>query len=216
MNKLLSWISATLLVAAVPVVAMAFGEPEKKEAPAAAATAGAEVGKPAPDFALKDSEGKEHKLADLKGKIVVLEWTNHECPYVVRHQKTHKTMQKTAEKLAKDNVVWLAINSSHFAAEKIDAINTWRKDNGVTYPILIDAAGTTGKAYGAKTTPHMFVIDAKGILAYAGAIDDDNDDSKKEDKNYVEEAVTALVKGSAVPTATTKAYGCSVKYKEGK
>ncbi len=207
MRKLLSWASATLLVAAIPVCALAMQDEGKAEK-----AAGAEVGKPAPDFTLKDANGTEHKLSSLKGKIVVLEWTNHECPYVVRHQKNDKTMQKLADKFKKDNVVWLAINSSHFAQEKLESIQKWQKDNEVAYPILIDASGATGKAYGAKTTPHMFVIDAKGVLAYAGAIDDNPDGAKKEAKNFVEEAVAALLKDSTVATPSTKPYGCSVKY----
>jgi peroxiredoxin len=208
MRKLLSWASATLLVAAIPVCALAMQDEGKKVEKAA----GAEVGKPAPDFTLTDTAGTEHKLSSLKGKIVVLEWTNHECPYVVRHQKNDKTMQKLADKYKQQNVVWLAINSSHFAKDKLEAIQKWQKDNDVTFPILIDETGATGKAYGAKTTPHMFVIDAKGTLAYAGAIDDNPDGTKKEAKNYVEEAITALLKDSTVATTTTKPYGCSVKY----
>lgn len=214
MTKLLSWVSAAMLLAAIPV--MAFGEDPKEAKKGAPTATGAEVGKPAPEFTLKDTEGKEHKLSSYKGKIVVVQWTNHQCPFIVRHEKTDKTMQNTAAKLAKDNVVWLAIDSTPTAEEKLADIKTWRKDNGISFPTLLDASGTVGKLFGAKTTPHMFVIDAKGVLAYAGAIDDDNEGTKKDDKNYVEEAVSALVKGSAVATPTTKSYGCSIKYKEGK
>ena len=111
-------------------------------------------------------------------------------------------------------VVWLAIDSSHFAGEKVADIKSWSAKNEVSYPILLDADGKVGHAYAAKTTPHMFVIDAKGLLAYSGALDNNAYGDKEEGvRNYVEEAVTALLKGSTVATATTKPYGCSVKYK---
>ncbi len=173
----------------------------------------AEVGKPAPDFVLKDLDGNEHKLSDLKGKIVVLEWTNHECPYVVRHESRAKTMQNTAQKFADSGVVWLAVNSSHFAEQKADQLRKWIKDNEINYPILLDAEGKVGRMYQAKTTPHMFVIDRMGVLVYAGAIDDDPQGQKDTPRNFVEEAVQSLLNNSTVAVATTKPYGCNVKYK---
>ena len=174
----------------------------------------AEVGKPAPDFALKDLDGKEHKLSDLKGRIVVLEWTNQECPYVRRHQDGPKTMQKTLEKFKDKGVSWLAINSSYFCEEKAEDIRKWVEKVALASPVLLDAAGKVGRAYGARSTPHMFVIDKKGVLRYAGAIDDDPDGTKDNKRNYVEEVVEALLSGSTVAVSTTKAYGCSVKYKK--
>jgi len=172
-----------------------------------------EIGKPAPDFALKDVDGKEYKLADFKDKVVVLEWTNYQCPVVNGYHK-NKSMRNTLGKFEDKPVAWLAIDSSHFCAEKVDDIKKWSKEIDVEYPILLDAPGQVGHQYGAKTTPHMFVIDQKGVLAYSGALDDDPTGDKDNKRNYVEEAVTALLDGSAVATARTKPVGCSVKYKQ--
>ncbi|RJP32652.1 MAG: thioredoxin family protein [Phycisphaerales bacterium] len=174
-----------------------------------------EIGKPAPDFTLKDLDGKEHKLADLKGKIVVLEWTNHSCPVVQYHQNKARTMQATYDRFKSKGVVWLAIDSSYFCAEQRGEIGAWKKDNKIEYPILLDADGKVGRAYGAKTTPHMYVLDKNGHLAYAGAIDSDPKMSgSDETKNYVADAVDALMKGSTIATTWTDSYGCSVKFKK--
>ncbi len=177
------------------------------------AHAKAEVGKPAPDFALKDTEGKEHKLSDLKGKVVVLEWTNHTCPFVKRVQG-EKLAQGVFATFKDKPVVWLAIDSSNFCADKADDIRAWIKKHEVTYPILLDAPGKVGQMYGAKSTPHMFVIDQKGNLAYSGAFDDNPHGDKETPRNYIAETVSALLNGSAVPVAKTKPYGCGVKYKK--
>jgi len=184
-------------------------EPAAKPADKPAAAAGAEIGKPAPDFALKDVNGKDVKLADFKGKIVVLEWSNPACPFCQRHAK-NKTAEKTLANFKDKPVAWVNIDST--ATAKADDIKAFIKDNGLTAPYLMDSNGATGKAYGAKTTPHVFVIDAKGNLAYSGAMDDDADGKKEKAKNYVQEAIDALVKGSAVATATSTPYGCPVKY----
>jgi peroxiredoxin len=192
-------------------------EPKKETKPAAqpaeevTAAGGAEVGKPAPAFALKDTEGKEHKLADLKGKVVVLEWSNHQCPFCKRHAKNH-TAETVLKKFEGKPVVWIGIDSSNFAAEKTSDIAKFRTENKIGYPILIDNSGTTGKAYGAKTTPHMFVIDQKGTVIYNGAIDDDPTGTKDNARSYVAEAIEAALAGTAVPTPKTDPYGCSVKY----
>jgi len=181
--------------------------------PMAAAGTGAQIGKPAPEFALKDTTGKEVKLSSFKGKVVVLEWINHECPVVNRVYGANVTAN-TIAKFKGQPVQWIGIDSSNFAEEKKANITKWATDKKIDFPILLDAAGTVGKQFGAKTTPHMFVIDKEGILAYAGAIDNNPDGSKKDGvRNYVEEAVSALLKGSTVATATTDPYGCSVKYK---
>jgi|CXWL01.1.fsa_nt_gi peroxiredoxin len=190
--------------------------PEAKAAPevkatAAAAPAGAAIGKPAPDFALKDVTGKDVKLADSKGKIVVLVWGNADCPAFGRVAKG-KILDKTFAGLKDKNVVWYTIDSS--ATATADNAKKFAADNAVPGAYLLDPTGATGKAYGAKTTPHAFVIDAKGNLAYMGALDDDAQGGKEKVRNYVTEAVEALVKGSAVATATTDPYGCSVKYKQ--
>ncbi len=185
------------------------GEKAEGNAGEKAETMAAKIGAPAPAFTLKDEAGKEHKLADYKGKIVVLEWTCATCPYVERHYKA-KTMAKTHEAVGKDDVVWLAIDSTKTV--KAEANAEWKAKEGFAYPVLTDASGAVGKLYGAKTTPHMYVIDAKGNLAYSGAIDDDVRGKNEKAKNYVIETVNALKKGEKVPASETKPYGCSVKY----
>lgn len=179
---------------------------EKAEEVATAA-----VGKPAPDFELTDESGKTHKLSDYKGKIVVLEWTNPDCPYVERHYQ-NDTMQKTLEKAGSDKIAWFAVDSSNFV--KPEDSKKWKEEEGFTYPVLQDPSGEVGKQYAAKTTPHMFVIDAEGVVAYSGAIDNDDRGKMKpaERTNYVEQAVGSLVEGKEVETSETKPYGCSVKY----
>lgn len=173
----------------------------------------AELGKPAPDFTLTDADGKEHKLFGLRGKVVVLEWTNHKCPFVNRHHDSG-LIAKTPAKFEGKNVAWLAIDSTLSCEKDRERISAWAKEHKLPYPVLLDAAGEVGHIYGAKTTPHIFIIDQKGILAYMGAPDDDGDGTKDNPRNYIEEAVTSLLSGSAVATARTKSYGCSVKYKK--
>jgi peroxiredoxin len=169
------------------------------------------VGDAAPAFKLKDDAGKEHSLEQYKGKVVVLEWTNPECPFVQRHYQAD-TMQKTQAGFDSKKVVWLTVDSSaHHNAESAAA---FKKAEGVKNPVLLDTDGTVGKLYGAKTTPHMYVIDEKGVLRYAGAIDDDpRGKAEKTPTNYVKTAVDALLGGKPVPTPSTTPYGCSVKYK---
>lgn len=185
---------------------------------AAPAMAAPEIGKPAPEFTAKDSNGKDVKLADFKGKTVVLEWTNPECPYVVKHYDS-KNMQKLQQDITAKDVVWLSINSGaegkqgHLTGA---AANDYIKEKGAKQTAyLLDPKGDIGKAYDAKTTPHMFVIDKNGTLVYDGAIDD-NDSANKEDaataKNYVTAAIDALTAGKPVETSKTKPYGCGVKY----
>jgi len=184
-------------------------EPAKPAAPAGAATAVA-IGKPAPDFKLKDVNGKEQTLASYKGKVVVLEWSNSACPVCQRHAKGG-TVAKVMGNFKDKPVVWVNIDST--ADAKVEDGKKFATDNKLaTY--LMDPTGATGKAYGAKTTPHCFVIDKDGKLAYMGAIDDDKDGTKGDKaKNYVKEAIDAVLKGSTVATATTDPYGCPVKYK---
>lgn len=185
---------------------------------AAPAVAGVEAGAAAPDFTATDVNGNEVTLSALKGKTVVLEWTNHQCPFVVKHYDTGN-MQKL-QKAANDNgVVWISIVSSaegrqgHVSAEEAKKIAS---DAGAvpTHKIL-DASGEIGQAYGAKTTPHMFVINAEGNVVYAGAIDDNPSPRKstvEDAKNYVTAALEALAAGKDVETTSTQPYGCSVKY----
>lgn len=184
--------------------------PANAEAPKAAPAAPAPLalGAPAPDFTLTDSTGKSVKLSDLKGKTVVLEWTNPGCPFVKRHAQAG-TMKKLAE-AAGDKVVWLAIDSSHFA--KPEEHEKWRAENKLGYAFLGDPDGKVGQAYGARTTPHMFVVDPKGALAFRGPIDDDPHGDKPTPRNYVGEALAALAGGKAPAVAEAEPYGCSVKY----
>jgi peroxiredoxin len=167
----------------------------------------------APDFTLANYDGKEVKLADLKGKIVVLEWFNYECPFVKYHYEKAATMKDLAAKYKDKNVVWLAINStSHLDTAKN---KEFAEQHEIPYPILDDRAGTVGRAYGAKTTPHIFIIDKEGNIAYNGAIDNAPLGKVADgDKliNYAEQALDELTAGKPVTTATTKPYGCTVKY----
>jgi peroxiredoxin len=169
----------------------------------------AQIGKPAPDFTLTDEAGTEHKLSQYKGKIVVLEWTNPGCPYVVRHYDK-KTMATTFEKSGSDDVVWLTVDSTKSVTA--DEAKKWKEKEGFPYPVLLDASGATGKVYGAKTTPHMYVIDKDGNLQYNGAIDDDPKGSNENPRNYVHEAIQALKDGKNPEVPATDPYGCSVKY----
>ncbi len=181
-------------------------------------TAPSVVGKAAPEFTLKDLDGKNVKLSSFKGKVVVLEWFNPGCPYV-KKSHTVGSLIDTAKKHTAKGVVWLAINSGavgkqgHEPRMNAEAAKTW----AMTHPILRDVDGAVGKAYGATNTPHMFVIDKKGVVAYAGAIDNSPDAERKSAEggtliNYVDAAVEAVTAGKAVKTAQTKAYGCGVKY----
>jgi peroxiredoxin len=180
-------------------------KPEIKQTEKAAAPA------TAPDFNLKDADGKTHSLADYRGKVVVLEWTNPGCPFVQRHYK-NGTMKNLAAKYAGKGVVWLAVNSTK-TNTPADS-QAWAKEKELPYPTLQDAEGTMGKAYGAKSTPHMFVIDKEGKIAYQGAIDDDPQGDKGASAvNYVQAALDKVLKGEQPDTVRTTSYGCGVKYK---
>ncbi len=167
------------------------------------------VGAVAPAFELQDLDGKAVTLADFRGKTVVLEWINPNCP-VSRGYADRQVMARTAA--AHPEVVWLAINSTarnhadYLPAAEHQAYNS---KQGIHYPVLYDTSGEVGRAYGAKTTPHMFVIDADGRLAYNGAIDSG---PGADNLNYVDAALTALASGKRPEPSTTKPMGCSVKY----
>ncbi|MHC4616484.1 MAG: thioredoxin family protein [Planctomycetota bacterium] len=165
----------------------------------------------APAFRAKSFDGKEVSLADFKGKIVVLEWFNDECPFVKYHYEKANTMIELATKYKDKNIVWLAINStSHTTAEQNKEFSDKHK---IAYPILDDKSGKVGRAYRARTTPHMFIIDGKGGVVYSGAIDDSPLGRKKTGvTNYVDRALAELTNGKRVSTPATKPYGCSVKY----
>jgi len=178
----------------------------------------AEVGQPAPEFTLTDLDGKVHRLSEHKGKIVVLEWFNPSCPFVA-NSHTKGSLVGTPGRFEKTGVVWLAINSSapgkqgHGVESSRAAAKRWSLD----YPILLDASGAIGKAYGATNTPHIFVIGKDGKLAYKGAVDNSPDGERASPQggvlvDYVTAALDDLAAGRPVHTAETKAYGCSVKY----
>jgi peroxiredoxin len=178
----------------------------------------AEVGKTAPDWALKDLDGKEVRLSSFKGKTVVLEWFNPGCPFVKRSH-TKASLKDAAKRHAQNGVVWLAINSAAPGKQGNGAeVNREAaKSFGMTYPILLDETGAVGKAYGATNTPHMFVINPAGTLVYKGAIDNSPDgegESAPDGKlvAYVDEALAAVAAGKTPATQETKAYGCSVKF----
>lgn len=171
---------------------------------------GATVGSKAPAFSLQDQDGKAVKLEDFKGKVVVLEWVNPDCPFVVRHAKAG-TMRDLATRYADRGVVWLGVNSTHY----MDAAGSakFRTESSLPYPILVDASGDVGRAYGAKTTPHMYIVDREGAVVYAGGIDDDpRGDKGKGATNHVAAALDQLLAGKPVAVSSTTPYGCSVKY----
>ena len=168
----------------------------------------------APDFTLKDINGKAVQLSTLKGKTVVLEWTNYDCPFVKQHYDAElKTMSKLAAKYADQGVVWLTINSTHYAT--VETNKAWAKKHQLKQAVLVDSDGKVGKLYQAKTTPHMFVIDKEGKIAYQGAINNAPMGKKPEDQelvNYVDKALAELLAGKKVEIVKTEPYGCSVKY----
>ncbi|ACE84182.1 thioredoxin family protein [Cellvibrio japonicus] len=174
-------------------------------------------GKPAPDFSLEDANGKNHALADYKGKWVVLEWFNKDCPYVKKHYGSNN-MQSLQAKYG-EQVEWLTIISSAKGKqgylEPAQAVKVKADHNMVSEALLLDPSGATGKAYGAKTTPHMYIINPDGQVVYAGAIDD-NDSANPAviptSKNYVAAALDEALAGKPITTASTRPYGCSVKY----
>lgn len=174
----------------------------------------AKVGAPAPTFTLTDTDGKTFNLADHKGQVVVLEWFNPGCPYVVKHHEKLDTMTATYGAFKDKGVVWVAINSGAPGKEGagLEANKTAKAKWHMEYPVLLDESGAVGKMFGAKTTPHMYIINKDGTLAYAGAIDNDSSAGKAGDTNYVKQALTQVLAGETVSTPETKPYGCSVKY----
>ena len=193
---------AALLLAAAP--------------PALAAPA---VGQPAPDFTAVDTKGTSHSLGDFKGKTVILEWTNHECPYVVKHYDSGN-MQALQTEAAEGDIVWLTVISSApgqqgaVAPEKADELTAAR--NAAPTAVLFDPEGTMGRAYDARTTPHMYVIDPQGTLAFMGGIDDKPTTDVADvpgATNHVRAALADLADGKPVAEAVTRPYGCSIKYK---
>ena len=180
--------------------------------------AGIEPGETAPDFSLTDSKGATRKLSDFRGKLVVLEWLNHECPFVKKHYEGGN-MQNLQKEYTGKGIIWLSIISSapgkqgHRTGPQADADT--KDKNAVPTAVLLDHAGEVGKQYGAKTTPEIFIIDREGRVIYAGAMDnmkstDPKDIAKAE--SYVRLALEAALAGQPVSTPQTEPYGCSVKY----
>src|SRR5262245_5841534 len=176
------------------------------------------VGQPAPDFTAPDLQGKPVKLSDYKGKFVVLEWTNPECPYVRRHYNSGNMPSLQKELGAKD-VVWLTVNSTNQSSSEFKTpqqMQKWMADKGASSKAtLIDKDSKVGKLYDARTTPHMYVVDPQGKLIYAGAIDDKrwaSESETKSAKNHVRTALGEAMAGKPVSVAATSPYGCTVKY----
>ncbi|HEU0158471.1 MAG TPA: thioredoxin family protein [Hyphomicrobiaceae bacterium] len=181
-------------------------------------SAQARLGAPAPDFTLTDSNGRSVSLADFKGKTIVLEWTNHDCPYVRKHYGS-QNMQALQKKWTAQGVAWLTLISSRPGAQGfvhgLEA-NKLTADRGAApTAVLLDPNGSVGRSYGAQVTPHMYVITGDGALAYMGGIDD-KPTTRLEDlktaKNFVDAALGELALGSPVSVKTSRPYGCTIKY----
>lgn len=182
------------------------------------AFATATPGSEAPDFTLQDTTGKSHSLKDFKGKFVVLEWTNYECPFVKKHYGSGN-MQKLQKEYTQKDVVWLSICSSAEGKQGNFMPDKWnemiREKGAAPTAVLLDPDGKVGRLYDAKTTPHMFVINPEGKIIYAGAIDSirsPNPADIEKATNYVSAALDSAMAGKPVETATSTPYGCSVKY----
>jgi peroxiredoxin len=202
MRRSLSTIAVALAVALLGGLAVRAAEkPEQAE--------GVRPGDRAPDFALKNQDGKEVKLSDYKGKIVVLQWFNEDCPFIQRHYEA-KTFSTLNDKYADRGVVQLAIDST--GASTAADNQKWVSSHVLRFPILQDHDHKVAKAYGARTTPHMFVIDKDGKVAYSGAIDNDPEGDRTDRVNYVAQALDELLAGKSVSKPETKSYGCGVEH----
>jgi peroxiredoxin len=177
-----------------------------------------ELGKPAPGFSVVDTAGQTHSLDQYRGEWVVLEWLNHECPYVRKHYD-NGAMQALQKKVADEGVVWLSVVSSapgkqgHFPNERANELTKEKK--AVPHAVLVDSSGTVGRAYHARTTPHMFVIDPEGNIVYMGGIDDKNSTRAADlqtARPHVDIALQEAMAGQPVSVATSQPYGCTVKY----
>lgn len=201
---------------AVMTAAMALGASLLINAQAHAAPA---VGQKAPDFVAVDTNGQRHQLSDFAGKYVVLEWTNPGCPFVRKHYGSGN-MPATQKTATARGVVWLAINSTERTASDYlppAELAAWMKaQSGAPTAVLMDEDGIVGQAYGARTTPHLFIIDPKGVLVYAGGIDSiasARPEDIKTATNYVNQALAEAYGGKPISAASTKPYGCSIKYR---
>jgi peroxiredoxin len=185
---------------------------------AGAAHAAPSVGQAAPEFALKDASGKTVKLSDYRGKYVVLEWTNPGCPYVQKHYDSGNMAATQREAIAK-GAVWLSLNSTHKGHSDYlapAAVASWQKERqALPTALLADEEGATGKAYGARTTPHMYIVNPQGHLVYAGGIDSIPSSSPADIPkavNYVRQGLAEALAGKPISLASTRPYGCSIKY----
>lgn len=201
---------------AVMAAAVALGATFLMSANAAAAPA---VGQKAPDFVAIDTAGRQHRLSDFAGKYVVLEWTNPGCPFVRKHYGSGN-MPATQKSATEQGVVWLAVNSTERAASDYLSpadLEAWMKSQSAApTAVLMDEDGMIGQAYAARTTPHLFIIDPQGTLIYAGGIDSIPSarvDDIKTATNYVNQALGEAFGGKPISAATTRAYGCAIKYK---
>jgi peroxiredoxin len=185
---------------------------------AGTAFAAPQIGQPAPEFTLTDSNGQSHNLSDFKGKFVVLEWLNHGCPFVQKHYDGGNMQGLQKEYTGKD-VVWLSIASSapgkqgHMSPEETN--KTKEEKGSAATAVLLDEDGAVGRLYDAKVTPHMFVVDPEGALIYMGAIDDVKSTDAADiagAKNYVKQALDEAMASKPVSEPTTAAYGCGIKY----
>ena len=188
----------------------------------AQSTAAATVGQAAPEFSATDTAGKSHKLSDFKGKLVVLEWTNPGCPFVRKHYSGDASgnMQSLQKEFTGKGVVWLAINSTETSSMDYLApakLAGWMGEKQARpTATLMDESGKIGQLYGAKTTPHMYIVNPQGVLVYAGGIDSvasSRVDDIKTATNYVRQGLNEALGGKGISVATSRAYGCSVKYK---
>jgi peroxiredoxin len=201
---------SVIVCAGLATVAAASAQSQKESVPDKPHSL-AKVGQPAPDFTLVDCTGKKVTLAELKDKVVVLQWVNQECPWSVKAIPAIKEVQK---KHAGKGIVWLGIDSTFGRTAEEDA--NYIKDKELNHAILMDTDGKVGHSYGAKTTPHVFVLN-KGTLVYMGALHNNQQGDKKpeEVRNYLDEALSAVLAGKEVPLAETTAWGCRVKYQDG-
>lgn len=184
------------------------------------AQAAATVGQPAPDFRLSDTAGQSVSLSQFKGKTVVLEWNNPGCPFVRKHYNGN--MQALQKDFTQKGVVWLAVNSTETRSGDYlapEQLALWMRDKGASpTATLMDPDGKAGAAFGARVTPHMYIVNAQGLLVYAGGIDSIPSAREADIQtatNYVRQGLTELLAGQTVSVATSRAYGCSIKYKSG-
>ena len=198
---------ALLVFAGFSATAKPFGDDDENSV-----TVGAVV----KDFTFTDAVGREHKLSDYKGKIVVFEWTNPGCPFVQRVY-SESIMQDLQGKYTGTDVIWVAVNSTNREhrdyREGIEAMKAFQEWKAYFSFLCLDADGTIGKMFHAKTTPHLFIIDKAQKLVYNGAVDDDPRGTKEQKQNYIAKALDEILAGKSVSTTTTTPYGCSVKYK---